>query len=191
MLVSFNHEKNILKTKGDLMEFIDLLLKRRSVRRFKDENISKDDLEKILQAALLAPTSRNRKPCNFLIVENRETLKRLAKSKKTGAEMLADCNKAIVVVANTMISDTWIEDSSIALGYMHLMAASLDIGSCWVQIHLRENDEGKDSEEVVKDITGLDDYFRIVGILALGIPDGDVKPHTLEDMDKSKIHFLV
>ena len=49
----------------------------------------------------------------------------------------------------------------------------------------------EENEEVVKDITGLDDYFRIVGILALGIPDGDVKPHTLEDMDKSKIHFLV
>lgn len=173
------------------MELIDILLKRRSVRKFKDEEISKDDLEKILEAALLAPTSRNRKPCNFLIVENKETLKKLAKSKKTGSEMLAHCNKAIVVVANTLISDTWIEDSSIALGYMHLMAASLDIGSCWVQIHLRQNESGKDSEEIVKEITGLDDYFRIVGILALGVPDGKVKPHTLDDMDKSKIHFLV
>ena len=173
------------------MELIDILLKRRSVRRFKEESISKDNLEKILQAALLAPTSRNRKPCNFLIVENKETLKRLSKSKKTGAEMLAYCDKAIVVVANTLISDTWIEDSSIALGYMHLMAASLDIGSCWVQIHLRKDENGEDSEKVVKEITGLDDYFRIVGILALGMPDGEVKPHTLEDMDKSKIHFLV
>lgn len=173
------------------MEFIDLLLKRRSVRRFKDEDISKKDLEKILEAGLLAPTSRNRKPCNFLIVENKDTLEKLAKSKESGAEMLAGCNKAIVVVANTLISDTWIEDSSIALGYMHLMAASLDIGSCWVQINLRKTADGEDSEKVVKEITGLDDYFRIVGILALGIPYGEVKPHTLEDMDKSKIHFLV
>lgn len=173
------------------MEFVDLLLKRRSVRRFKDENISKKDLEKILEAGLLAPTSRNRKPCNFLIVENKETLKKLSESKESGAELLAGCNKAIVIVANTMISDTWIEDSSIALGYMHLMAASLDIGSCWVQIHLRKTADGKDSENVVKEITGLDDYFRIVGILALGIPEGNVKPHTLEDIDKSKIHFLV
>lgn len=173
------------------MEFIDLLLKRRGVRRFKDEDISKKDLEKILEAGLLAPTSRNRKPCNFLIVENKDTLEKLAKSKESGAEMLAGCNKAIVVVANTLISDTWIEDSSIALGYMHLMAASLDIGSCWVQIHLRKTADGEDSEKVVKEIIGLDDYFRIVGILALGIPYGEVKPHTLEDMDKSKIHFLV
>ena len=167
------------------------MLKRRSVRTYKDEDIAKKDLERILQAGLLAPTSRNRKPCNFLIVENKQTLEKLSKSKESGAEMLADCNKAIVVVANTIISDTWIEDSSIALGYMHLMAASLDIGSCWVQIHLRKTSDGKDAEEAVKEITGLDDYFRIVGILALGIPENEVVAHTLDDIDKSRIHFLV
>lgn len=170
---------------------IDDMLKRRSVRTYKDEDIAKKDLERILQAGLLAPTSRNRKPCNFLIVENKQTLEKLSKSKESGAEMLADCNKAIVVVANTIISDTWIEDSSIALGYMHLMAASLDIGSCWVQIHLRKTSDGKDAEEAVKEITGLDDYFRIVGILALGIPENEVVAHTLDDIDKSRIHFLV
>ena len=173
------------------MEFIDLLLKRRSVRKFSTEDVLKKDLEKILEAGLLAPTSRNRKPCSFLIVENKQTLKRLSESKKTGAEMLSDSNKAIVVVANSLISDTWIEDSSIALGYMHLMAASLDVGSCWVQIHLRKTADGRDSEEAVREIIGIDDYFRVVGILALGMPEKEVKPHTLEEMDKSKIHFLV
>ena len=173
------------------MDLIELMLKRRSVRKYSEEDIPKKDLEKILESALLAPTSRNRKPCNFLIVENRKTLEKLSKCKESGAEMLANCNKAIIVVANTMISDTWIEDSSIALTYMHLMACELDIGSCWVQIHLRQTKDGKDAEKVVKDITGLDDYFRIVGILALGIPDEDVKPHTLDEIDKSKIHFLV
>jgi nitroreductase len=173
------------------MALIDDMLKRRSVRRYKDENIEKKDLERILQAGLLAPTSRNRKPCNFLIVENRQSLEKLSKAKESGSEMLATCNRAIVVVANTLISDTWIEDSSIALGYMHLMAASLDIGSCWVQIHLRKTSDGKDSEEVVKEIIGVDDYFRIVGILALGIPENEVKAHTLEDIDKNRIHFLV
>ncbi len=173
------------------MALIDDLLKRRSVRRYKDENIPKKDLEKILQAGLLAPTSRNRKPCNFLIVENKKTLEKLSKAKESGAEMLAGCNKAIVVVANAIISDTWIEDSSIALGYMHLMAASLDIGSCWVQIHLRKTSDGEDAEKAVKEIIDIDDYYRIVGILALGIPEKEVKPHTLDDIDKGKIHFLV
>ena len=173
------------------MEFIDLLLKRRSVREYSGEDVSKKDLDKILQAGLLAPTSRNRKPCNFLIVENKQTLEKLSKSKKSGAEMLSNSSRAIVVVANSLISDTWIEDSSIALGYMHLMAASLDIASCWVQIHLRKTADGRNSEQVVKDIIGVDDYFRVVGILALGIAKNEVKPHALEDIDKSRIHILV
>lgn len=173
------------------MDFDELLLKRRSVRKFTDENITKKELNQILKAGLLAPTSRNRKPCNFLVVSNKETLKELADVKEHGSKFLADANKAIVVIANTLVSDTWIEDSSIALSFMHLMAANIGVGSCWIQIHLRKSSEGEDSEKLVRDIVKIDDYFRVVGILALGIPDGDVKPHSLDELDKTGIHFLV
>lgn len=172
------------------MTLIDTMLKRRSTRKFNDEKITKEELEKILQAALLAPTSMNRKPCNFLVVERPETLKELSKCKNHGADLIAGADKAIVVIADTMIADTWCEDSSIALTYMHLMAAELDIGSCWVQVHLRDKD-GVDAEEVVRDIVKIDDHYRIVGILALGHSDDIPAPHTLEDVDKNKIHFLV
>lgn len=172
------------------MTLIDTMLKRRSTRKFNDEKITKEELEKILQAALLAPTSMNRKPCNFLVVERPETLKELSKCKNHGADLIAGADKAIVVIADTMIADTWCEDSSIALTYMHLMAAELDIGSCWVQVHLRDKD-GVDTEEVVRDIVKIDDHYRIVGILALGHSDDIPAPHTLEDVDKNKIHFLV
>ncbi|WP_407421709.1 nitroreductase family protein [Methanobrevibacter sp.] len=173
------------------MEYKDLLLKRRSVRKFTDEDVTKDQLNQILQAGLLAPTSRNRKPCNFLVVSNKKTLKELSEVKEHGSKFLADANKAIVVIANTLVADTWIEDSSIALSFMHLMAADIGVGSCWIQIHMRKSSDGEDAEKLVRDIVKIDDYFRIVGILALGIPDGDVKPHTLEDIDKTNIHFLV
>lgn len=172
------------------MTLIDTMLKRRSTRKFNNEKITKDELEKILQAALLAPTSMNRKPCNFLVVERKETLEELSKCKNHGADLIAGADKAIVVVADTLIADTWCEDSSIALTYMHLMAAELDIGSCWVQVHLRDK-EGIDAEKVVRDIVKIDDHYRIVGILALGHSDDIPVPHTLEDIDKGKIHFLV
>lgn len=173
------------------MEFKDLLLKRRSVRKFTDADVTKDQLNQILQAGLLAPTSRNRKPCNFLVVSNRETLKELSEVKEHGSKFLDDANKAIVVIANTLVADTWIEDSSIALSFMHLMASDIGVGSCWIQIHMRKSADGEDAEKLVRDIVKIDDYFRIVGILALGIPDGDINPHSLEDIDKTNIHFLV
>ena len=173
------------------MEFDDVLLKRRSVRKFTGEEVTKEQLNEILQAGLLAPTSMNRKPCNFLIVSNKDTLKELSEVKEHGADFLAGADKAIVVIANTFQADTWIEDSSIALSFMHLKATDIGVGSCWIQTHLRKSSDGEDSEKLVRDIVRIDDYFRIVGILALGIPDGEVKPHTLEDIDRDKIHFLV
>ena len=172
------------------MTLIDIMLKRRSTRKFNDEPVTKEELEKVLQAALLAPTSMNRKPCNFLVVERKETLVELSKCKNHGAELIANADKAIVVVADTMIADTRCEDSSIALTHMHLMATELNLGSCWVQIHLRDKD-GVDAEEVLRDIVKIDDHYRIVGILAIGHSDDIPQPHTLDDIDKSKIHFLV
>ena len=169
---------------------MDTMLKRRSTRTFNDNPVTKEELDKILHAALLAPTSMNRKPCNFLVVERKETLQELSKSKNHGAELIANADKAIVVIADTMIADTWCEDSSIALTYMHLMAAELNLGSCWVQIHLRDKD-GIDAEEVVREIVKIDNHYRIVGILAIGHSDNIPEPHTLDDIDKNKIHFLV
>ncbi len=172
------------------MEFIDVLLKRRSTRKFSDEKITKDELDKILKAGLLAPSSMNRKPINFLVVERRETLKELADAKDHGAKLIEGADKAIVVIADTMVADTWCEDASIALTCLHLAATDLGIGSCWVQIHLRSKN-GRDAEEVVRDIVKIDEHYRIVGIMALGHSDDIPPAHTLDDIDKGKIHFLV
>lgn len=125
-----------------------------------------------------------------MVVERKETLDELSQAKDHGADLIRGADKAIVVVADTMVADTWCEDSSIALTYMHLMATELNLGSCWVQIHLRDKD-GKDAEEVVRDILKIDNHYRIVGILALGHSEDIPEPHTLEDIDKNKIHFLV
>ena len=180
----------IMNLKDDKMDLLDVMLKRRSVRKYTDEEIPNEKMNRIIQAGLLAPTSRNLKPCNFLVIEDKEVLRKIAESKEHGAAFLKDANKAIAVIGNNLVADTWIEDSSIALAFMHLMAAEQNIGSCWIQIRLRKNKEGECSEDIVRDILGLDDYFRIVGILALGIEDGHMKAYTLDDIDKEKVHFM-
>ena len=171
------------------MDLLDVMLKRRSVRKYTEEEIPNEKLNRILQAGLLAPTSRNRKPCSFLVVDSKDALEKLSESKESSSKFLKNANKAIVVVANTLISDTWIEDSSIALAFMHLMAAEQDIGSCWVQIHLRKSKSGQSSEDYVREVLGIDDYFRIVGILALGVPFREVKGYEIEDIDKERVHY--
>lgn len=172
------------------MNLMDIILKRRSVRNYTDENISDDKLDKILQAGLLAPTSRNRKPCEFIVVKKREVLEKLSKSKESGSAMLANCNVAIVVVADSEKADTWIEDSSIALAYMDLMANELDVGSCWCQSHLRFSADGEKSEDVIRNIFSLENKYRVVGILSLGIKEADVEPHSLSEIDKNKLKYV-
>ena len=173
-----------------IMDLLEVMLKRRSVREYTSENISEDKLNKIVTAGLLAPTSRNRKPCEFAVVQDKNILNKLSKSKKAGSAMLKDANAAIVVFADSTKADTWIEDSSIALTYMDLMAAQLDIGSCWCQSHLRFSEDGTSSEEVIRNILSIDDKYRIVGILSLGISKNKPEKHQLSQLDKDKVRYL-
>ncbi|MGX8679778.1 MAG: nitroreductase family protein [bacterium] len=172
------------------MSMIDDMLKRRSIRRYKKQAVREDDLMQILQAGLLAPTSRNLKPCEFFVVKDREKLKALSQAKKAGAQMLKDADCAIVVSADSDRSDTWIEDCSIALAFMHLMADSLNVGSCWVQFRLRKNKNDEDGEQCVLNILGLEAPFRTVGLLAIGVRDEEKPAYHLDQLDYSRIHNL-
>lgn len=172
------------------MELFDVMIKRRSVREYADEDISNDDLDKIIKAGLLAPSSRNRKPCELVVVRNKKTLRQLSLSKKSGSAMLEKANAAIVVVADSVKADTWIEDSSIVLTYMDLMAANLGIGSCWCQTHLRYSGDDKLSEDVVRGLLSLDDNYRIVGILSLGVMVEELDSHEVPIISDSVVKFM-
>ena len=150
------------------MEFQQIIEKRKSIRTYADTPIPQDVLDHILQVGELAPTSRNLKPCTFHPVQDREVLRKLSKAKKAGAAFAADAAAAIVVAADSEKADTWIEDSSIAMTYMMLAAEEQNLGCCWVQVHLRRDENGRDAEENVREILGLPEQFRVVGFLALG-----------------------
>lgn len=97
------------------MELLEILQKRRSVRKYTAENISQDKLEKILQAGLLAPSSRAIYPVELVAVRDKEMLRKLSECKAAGAAMLKNADAAIVVVGDTAKSDAWIEDCSITM----------------------------------------------------------------------------
>lgn len=170
------------------MELMEIMQRRRSVRKYTGEEIPDEKLEMILQAGLMAPTSRNRRPCEFYVVKEREKLEALSRAKSSGAGMLADCAAAIAVFADSRKADTWIEDSSIALAYMNLMAVDQGVGSCWVQLHLRSDRAGADAEQNAREILGAPDHLRIVGILSLGMAAEDAAPHAAGEADMNKVH---
>ncbi|MGN0034829.1 MAG: nitroreductase family protein [Coriobacteriales bacterium] len=171
-----------------MSDLMNTILNRRSVRKYTGEEVPEEKLKAVLQAGLLAPTSMNKKPCQFYVVRDRETLKKLSKAKKVGAGFLSDATVGIAVFADSGKSDVWVEDCSVAMSYMNLMAAEQGLGSCWCQMHLRSTLTGKDAEENVRKALDVPDTYRIVGVLALGIPAQAAKPHTLDDVDYSKVH---
>ncbi len=150
------------------MEFQQIIEKRKSIRTYADTPISQDVLDHILHVGELAPTSRNLKPCILHLIQEREVLQKLSKAKKAGAAFASHAAVAIVVAADSEKSDTWIEDSSIAMTYMMLAAEEQNLGCCWVQVHLRKDADGRDAEENVREILGLPEQFRVVGFLVFG-----------------------
>ena len=171
------------------MELLDILLARRSVRQYTGDPIPEAQLERILQAGLLSPSGRNRKPWEFVVVRRRETLERLSRCRPGAAAMLAGAGCAIVVFADPEKTDVWTEDCSIAMSNMHLMAASLGLGSCWIQGRLRDNGAGKSAEAVCREILSVPDGYRLEAILSVGVAAEHPPAHTLDALDTGKIHF--
>ena len=172
------------------MNLTEILLNRRSIRRYKDEPIPEEALRGVLTSGLLAPTSRNLKPCRFTVVRDKTTLEALSHAKAAGGAFLKEAGAAVVVSADAEKADTWVEDGSIALTCMHLAAAEAGLGSCWIQIHLRRDREGGEAEENVRRILGLEEQFRTVGILALGVPAESPEPHRPEEADFGQVRFI-
>ncbi|MGL4774610.1 MAG: nitroreductase family protein [Clostridium sp.] len=168
---------------------LDLIINRRSIRKFKDTKVSQEELNNILKAALLAPSSRNKKPLEFIVVENREILNKLEKCKTPGSIALKTAPVAIIVLGNKDISDVWIEDASISATFIQLEIEALNLGSCWIQIRNR-NGENKNSEEMVREALNLPNNYGILSIIALGHKDQEMPPHTEKDIDFSKVRVI-
>lgn len=170
------------------MDLLELMKQRRSVRMYSGESIPEEKLNTILKAGLLAPSGRNIKPCEFIVVRDKETLQRMSVCRPAGAGILANADAAIVVLGNTEATDVWTEDCSIAMTQMHLMAEALGVGSCWVQGRLRVAPDGKMAEDILRALFQIPEKYALEAILSLGMPAQHPNAHTEDELNLSKIH---
>lgn len=150
--------------------FLELLRKRRSIRQFESSPVKQGDVEILVEAMLRSPSSRSLNPWHFVVVTDKELIEGLSSSKPHGATFLKNAPLAIVVCADPSVSDVWVEDCSIASLNIHLAAADIGLGSCWVQIRERKYDDSLSSEEYVKKALSLKDDMRVEAIVAIGYP---------------------
>lgn len=170
------------------MELLQVMKNRRSVRKYTGDKVSQDKLDLILQAGLLAPSSKNIRPVELVVVEDGSMLEKLSESRQTGSRMLSKASCAIVVIADTREADAWIEDCSLVMGYMLLMAESLGIGGCWVQQRMRKTASGDASGDYVRELLRIPDDYEVEAILSLGIPQKTEEPRTWNESEVEKIH---
>lgn len=170
---------------------LDMLLKRRSCRQFEDRAVETEKKEKILQAAQLAPSGKGRRPWEFVVIENKETLRKLGDCRTPRQPFLPGAPLAIAVLGDTRKTDTWIEDAALSAVIMQLEAESLGLGSCWVQIRLRESNQGMSSVEYVQTLLGIPEPMAVLAIIAVGYPEKRLPAHTLKEVNREKIHTEV
>ena len=168
---------------------IELLRKRRSIRKYSDKTIEPEKIDILKEAVLRSPSSRNFDPWEFVFVDDRELLKQLALCKPHGVKFLEHAALGIVVCADGQKSDVWIEDCSIASILVQMVAQSIGLGSCWIQIRKRAFDENTSSEDYIKDSLNLPSHMKVESIISLGYPAETREPVSKENLKYGKVRL--
>ena len=168
---------------------LDLLFQRRSSRKYKDVKVEKEKVEQLVQAALLAPSARSVYSQRFIVIDDKDLLNRLSKAREQGSSFLKDAPLAIVVLGDSSVIDVWTEDATISATMIQLVAESLGLGSCWIQIRNRQHSSSKTSEEYIQDILEIPSEIRVQCIIAIGYPGEEKPPRSQKDLNYDRVFY--
>jgi nitroreductase len=150
------------------MDVFEAVQERRSIRAYLEKPVPRDKLEKILEAARLAPSARNIEPWHFVVVTDAEKRKALSKGKF--AKFLVEAPVVIVACGDVKASADWYAvDVCLAVENMVLTAVGEGLSTCVV---------GSFDEAQVKEVVKVPKNFGVVVLLAVGYP--------LEKLDLSR-----
>ena len=156
------------------MDFLEVIEKRKSVRKYSDRPVDREILDAIVKVARTAPSSRNSKSSAFMIVEDRDTLDALSQMRDYGAALLSGAPAAIVVMGDDTKTDLWVDNCAISATFIQLAVTAMDLVSCWVHCNghprLKDFPEGDKAEDYVRDLLGLKDGLRPYCVIAIGYP---------------------
>jgi len=169
--------------------FFPLISNRRSIRKFTDQPLSAETIERLQEGLLWAPSSRGRNPWQFVFVTERETLQALGQTRAHSSQFLAGAALAVVICADPEVADTWIEDCAIAATYLQLSAAELGLGSCWCQIRIRQHDEQTSAADYVRRLLDIPEQLEITAVIGIGHPDEKKPGHARAALPWDKIHI--
>lgn len=171
------------------MDLLKLMRDRYSCRRYSTETVKEEDIEKILEAAKIAPTTHNEQPQRIYVVKSEEGKAKLMKDFKF--DFKAPC----YLVCGYNEEEAWKNpldnnkdsgevDISIVITHMMLMAEELGLGACWI---------GRITPELVKKNLNIPENVKVVAVLSLGYHREDDRPsklHTIRRSNEELVKFL-
>ena len=140
------------------MDTLEAIRKRRSIRRYTNDAIPKEDLETIVDAGRLAATGSNQQPWDFVIVTDRAMI---VQFKIAGAWI--ETASAVIAVVMDPVSRWWIEDGAAAIENMLLASTALGYGACWVE------GDALPREEQLKTLLGVPSAKRVMALIPIGV----------------------
>ena len=162
-------------TRIDRSDILDLIKSRRSVRKYTAEPIAEADIQKLLEAAMAAPSGRNLRPWEFVVVTDPALCAELSRSHPGGA-MAAQAPVVFVVCGRESDSFHWIVDGAAATENLLLEAVSLGLGGVWLGVY-----PYPEREAHVRRVVGLPDEVRPLCMVPVGHPAESPEPRTQYD----------
>ena len=172
-------------------ELLELALRRRSVRRYLPEHIDDEIISEIIKVALTAPTSFGHKAVEFVIVRDKDMIRKIGACKTYGGSQINGADAVIVTMVKTedkRQAEFWIEDGAIASAYILLAAEQYGVGACWVHIRNRMG-QVKSSDEEIRDTLNIPDGYTVLNLVALGKKGEKMQPYKESDLDMSLVHY--
>lgn len=169
-------------------KLFDLAAARRSVRKYTGDPIDPQILDEIMKVALTAPCSFGHRSVEFVVVQDKENIDKLAKCKAMGGSQILGAGAVIAVMVNLDRGEFWIEDAAIASSYILLAAEQYGLGACWVHIRNRMGQE-KTADEEIRSLLGVPENYAVLNLIAIGEKAEEKPGYTESDFDKSKIHM--
>ena len=174
--------------KNDLYE---LSRQRRSVRRYGTAHIDDEVIHEIIKVALTAPTSFGHKPVEYVVVRDKEMIRRIGACKQMGGSQINGADSVIVVMVQTADkrqAEFWIEDGTIASAYILLAVEQYGLGACWVHIRNRMGQRGTSDQEI-RSLLGVPDGYSVLNLVAIGEKGEENRPYTDADLHTENVHY--
>lgn len=176
------------------MDFFELVNSRRSLRRFSDRKVEQEVIEKILAAALTAPSSRNSHSTRFLVIEDKDLIRHMSYMRDYGSSFMADAPVVVLVMGDKRATDLWLDNCAISATFVQLAAEAAGLGSCWVHVAGREHAKGHpemgDAESYLRTFLPIPEECGVECAIAMGYsPYEERKLRSVQD-NSGKVSWL-